>query len=257
VLCARTPEPLANAADQVSLLLRPGQSIEIVPGNVADPDFGTRLITETEDRWGRVDVLVNNAGVYGPMGPVEAVDWDDWIEAVQVNLVGSVLMCRAVIPAMKRQRAGKIVQLSGGGATSPMPYISAYAVSKAGIVRFVETLAGELREFGIDVNAIAPGALNTRMLDEVLARDPDDVGDAFHADALRQRESGGAGLDRGADLAIFLASTKSDGITGRLVSAIWDDWSTWPQHLEELRTSDVYTLRRIAGRDRGITWGDK
>jgi 3-oxoacyl-[acyl-carrier protein] reductase len=191
------------------------------------------------------------------MGATESVDWQRWIEAVEVNVFGSVLMARAVVPGMKLQRSGKIIQLSGGGATSPMPRITAYAVSKAAVVRFAESLAEELRDFHIDVNAIAPGALNTRMLDEVLAAGPGRVGQAFFDRSLRQRQSGGEGLRRGAELAAFLASSASDAITGKLISAVWDDWERWPEHVAELRSSDAYTLRRVAGRDRGLAWGDK
>ena len=142
-------------------------------------------------------------------------------------------------------------------ATNPMPRISAYAVSKAAIVRFAETLAEEVRDSGIDVNAIAPGALNTRMLDEVLEAGPEKVGQAFYERSLKQKESGGVPLDRGAELALFLASEASDGITGKLISAVWDNWEHWPEHLEDLSSSDAYTLRRIVGRDRGFEWGDK
>jgi 3-oxoacyl-[acyl-carrier protein] reductase len=149
---------------------------------------------------------VNNAGVYGPKGEIESVDWSEWVAAMQINVFGSVLMSRAVLPHFKRQRYGKVIQLSGGGATSPMPRISAYAVTKAAIVRYAETLAEEVRGTGIDVNAIAPGALNTRMLDEILEAGPDRVGKAFYERSLQQKESGGAGLSRGAELALFLAS---------------------------------------------------
>jgi 3-oxoacyl-[acyl-carrier protein] reductase len=95
------------------------------------------------------------------------------------------------------------------------------------------------------------------MLDEILEAGPEKVGQAFYERSLKQKESGGAPLSRGADLALFLASAASDGITGKLISAVWDDWEHWPEHLNELSSSDVYTLRRIAGRDRGFTWGDK
>jgi len=138
-----------------------------------------------------------------------------------------------------------------------MPNISAYAVSKAAIVRFAETLAEEVREFNITVNSIAPGALNTRMLDEVLAAGPDKVGRSFFERSLKQKESGGAGFEPGAELALFLASDMSWGITGKLISAMWDDWERWPDHLDELNAPDAYTLRRITGRDRGLSWGDK
>jgi 3-oxoacyl-[acyl-carrier protein] reductase len=166
-------------------------------------------------------------------------------------------MSRAVLPHFKRQRYGKIIQLSGGGATNPMPLISAYAVSKAAIVRFVETLAEEVRGMGIDVNAIAPGALNTRMLEEILDAGPDKVGKVFYEHSLRQKETGGVGLSKGAELALFLASNSSDGITAKLISAVWDNWQQWPKHLQELASSDVFTLRRIAGHERGLGWGDK
>jgi 3-oxoacyl-[acyl-carrier protein] reductase len=166
-------------------------------------------------------------------------------------------MCRKLIPRFKQQRYGKVIQLSGGGATNPLPKISAYAVSKAAIVRFAETLAEEVRGSGIDVNAIAPGALNTRMLEEVLIAGPEMVGKEFYERSLKQQESGGASIERAAELALFLASSLSDGITGKLISAAWDNWEEWPKHLSELNKSDVYTLRRIVGRDRNINWGDK
>jgi 3-oxoacyl-[acyl-carrier protein] reductase len=213
-------------------------------------------VSETIAQLGGCHILVNNAGVYGPKGEIESIDWVDWIRAIEINIFGSILMSRAVLPHFKTQGYGKIIQLSGGGATSPMPRLSAYAVSKAAIVRYAETLAEEVRGTGIDVNAIAPGALNTRMLDEILAAGPDKVGKDFYERSLKQKETGGAGLNKGADLALFLASHASDGITAKLISAVWDDWHEWPKHLDQLSASDAYTLRRVSGRDRGMEWGD-
>jgi len=257
VMCARNGDLLLKVREELARELVAGQVIEAIPVDVSDPKSVEQLVEAVIQRFGRIDILVNNAGIYGPMGPIEAVDWADWIQAIEINLFGSILMCRAVLPVMKEQQRGKIIQLSGGGATNPMPNISAYAVSKAAIVRFAETLAEEVRAFNIDVNAIAPGALNTRMLDEVLAAGPEKVGQAFFDRSIKQKESGGAGLDQGTDLALFLASAASDGITGKLISAVWDNWEHWPEHFDELNSSDVYTLRRIAGRDRGFLWGDK
>jgi len=257
VMCARNGDLLLKVREELARELVAGQVIEAIPVDVSDPKSVEQLVEAVIQRFGRIDILVNNAGIYGPMGPIEAVDWADWIQAIEINLFGSILMCRAVLPVMKELQRGKIIQLSGGGATNPMPNISAYAVSKAAIVRFAETLAEEVREFDIDVNAIAPGALNTRMLDEVLAAGPEKVGQAFFDRSIKQKESGGAGLDQGTDLALFLASAASDGITGKLISAVWDNWEHWPEHFDELNSSDVYTLRRIAGRDRGFLWGDK
>ena len=257
VMCARNGDLLTKAQKELTIGLALGQVIEVIPADVSCLLSVEQMIKATLQRFGRIDILVNNAGIYGPMGPIEEVDWAEWIKAIEINLFGSVLMCRAVLPTMKAQRQGKIIQLSGGGATNPMPNISAYAVSKAAIVRFEETLAEEVREFNIDVNAIAPGALNTRMLEEVLAAGPGKVGQAFFDKSVKQKESGGAGFDQGAELAVFLASEASNGITGKLISAVWDDWAHWPEHVDELRTNDVYTLRRIVGRDRSMSWGDK
>jgi 3-oxoacyl-[acyl-carrier protein] reductase len=135
-----------------------------------------------------------------------------------------------------------------------MPRLSAYAASKAAVVRLAETLADEVREAGIDVNAIAPGAMNTRLLDDILEAGPHRVGEVFYAKAMTQRSEGGTALAVGAALCVFLASHASDGITGRLISAVWDPWSTLSQRLSELDGSDIYTLRRIVPEDRGKTW---
>lgn len=257
LICARDLELLRAVERELRRLALPGQAIVAVPADVSDVGSVSVLVERALDCFGRIDILVNNAGIYGPMGAIEDVDWNAWLKTIEINLFGSIQMCKAVLPYMKRQRAGKIVQLSGGGATTPMPMVSAYAVSKAAIVRFTDTLAEEVREFNIDVNAVAPGALNTRMLDEVLAAGPEKVGKSFFERSTQQKASGGAGLERGVALALFLASAASNGITGKLISAQWDRWEDWPKHIDELRRSDAYTLRRIAGRDRGFMWGDK
>jgi len=257
-ICARDAILLEEVCLELAKATTQGeQKVVSFAVDVSKPDEVVDFVQQVVQDLGRVDILVNNAGVYGPMGEIETIDWNEWVQAIEINLFGSILMSRAALPYLKGQRSGKIIQLSGGGATNPMPRLSAYAVSKAGIVRFVETLAEEVREFGIDVNAIAPGALNTRLLEEVLQAGPEKVGEGFYQKSLQQKESGGASLEIGVGLAVFLGSSASDGITGKLISGLWDNWSEWPQHLEELQQSDVYALRRITGRDRGMQWGDK
>jgi 3-oxoacyl-[acyl-carrier protein] reductase len=256
MLCARNQTLLDEA---VALLQSQAKPQQIVRGHTADiskPEDVETLVSQTLAQLGGCDILVNNAGVYGPKGDIADLDWAEWVKAIEINLLGSVLMARAWVPYFKAQGHGKIIQLSGGGATNPLPGISAYAVSKAAIVRFAETLAEELRAFNIDVNSVAPGALNTRMLDEVLAAGPDKVGQAFYERSQQQKTNGGVPLSLAASLIVFLASRASDGITGKLISAQWDRWQDWPDHLEALNRSDVYTLRRITGRDRGFDWGD-
>jgi len=254
MLCARNTELLEQARIGLASLAHPGQIVAACAADVARPEDVAHLITETLQIFPRLHILVNNAGVYGPKGEIEDVDWDEWVQAISINLLGSVLLCRAVLPHFKANRYGKIIQISGGGATNPLPRISAYAASKAAIVRFAETLAEETRDDGIDVNAIAPGALNTRLLDEVIAAGPEKVGQGFYERSVKQKAQGGTPLDKGADLAVFLAATESDGITGKLISAVWDPWASLPEHLDDLRRTDVYTLRRIVPQDRSLHW---
>ena len=173
LITSRTLEQLQETAAEVEQL---GVRVIIEPGDIGSESDVERIFARFCDEFDRLDLLVNNAGIYGPKGPIETTNWDDWVHAINVNLLGSVLMCRAVVPLMKNQGYGKIIQLSGGGATNPMPNLSSYAVAKAGVVRFIETLALEVAKHNVDVNAIAPGALNTRMLEEVIDSGPEKIG---------------------------------------------------------------------------------
>ena len=257
MLCARNGVLLDSALKEIKQHITNGQIVLAQQVDISKEKEVIDVVESTLRQLGTCHILVNNAGIYGPKGNVEDLDWAEWIKAIEINVYGSVLMCRELIPYFKKQRYGKVIQLSGGGATNPLPKISAYAVSKAAIVRFAETLAEEVRGFGIDVNALAPGALNTRMLEEVLRAGPEVVGKDFYERSLKQKESGGASIDRAVGLALFLASSQSDGITGKLISAAWDNWEEWPNHISELNNTDAFTLRRIVGRDRNIDWGDK
>lgn len=254
MVCARSAERLDQARTVLSQVAETQTKVVSLVADVSNLENVQRLIRTAMGELGGLEILVCNAGVYGPKGPIQDVRWDDWLQAISINLMGTVQVCREVIPHLIRQKYGKIIILSGGGATKPLPYLSAYAASKAAVVRFSETLAEELRGLGIDVNAVAPGALNTRLLDEVIEAGPQRVGREFFNESVRQKETGGTPLDRGASLCTFLASSASDGITGKLLSAVWDPWEKLPTHLDEL-TSDIYTLRRIVPADRGKDWG--
>ncbi len=254
-VCGRDADVLQGAVAELRDAAGSGQRVLGEIADVSSPADVGRLVAAASTGLGAITILVSNAGVYGPKGTIDAVDWQEWVRAVEINLFGSVLPARALFRHFAERGYGKIVQLSGGGATSPLPGLSAYAASKAAVVRFAETLAGELREHHVDVNAIAPGALNTRMLDEVLAAGPEAVGQAFYERALEQQRSGGVPLQRGAALAVYLGSGASDGVTGKVLSALWDPWAELAEHRVDLE-SDVYTLRRIVPADRGLDWGE-
>jgi len=257
LMCARSHAPLDEARADVAAIAGSGQQVESIADDVSSEADVKTVATRAFSMFPQVHILVNNAGVYGPMGTSETVDWDAWVRAMEINVYGSVLPCRALVPHFKAHRYGKIIQISGGGATNPLPRISSYAASKAAIVRFVESLALEVREFRIDVNSIAPGLLNTRLLDEVLAAGPDAVGPEFYKRMTQGKAEGGTPLERPAALAVYLGSAESDGITGRLLSAVWDPWENLANRRTELDETDVYTLRRIVPKDRGMEWGDR
>ena len=254
MLCARDEPTLMAARDSLQSRARGQQKVLAMTVDVSVESEVNRFVSHTLERLPQLCILINNAGVYGPKGNIENVSMTEWVRSMEINLYGSVFMAAAVVPHLKARGYGKIIQLSGGGATSPMPKLSAYAASKAAIVRFAETLAEELRADRIDVNSIAPGPLNTRLLDEVLEAGPELVGEQFYQRALAQKAQGGAPLSKGAALAVFLGSQESDGITAKLISAVWDPWNDFRKYAEVLGTTDVYTLRRIVPKDRGFDW---
>jgi NAD(P)-dependent dehydrogenase (short-subunit alcohol dehydrogenase family) len=253
VLCARSEKDLSATRAELAKKF-PVQKVFAQTCDVSDEAQVNALAAFALRELGSLQALVLNAGVYGPMGPTESVPLAEWRRALEINLFGLLLPSRAVIPHFKKAGRGKIVVLSGGGATNPLPNISAYAASKAAVVRLMETLAEELKSFQVDVNAIAPGAMATRLVDEVLAAGPEKVGPAFFEKNQSWKKNGAVPLELGARLAVYLASAESDGITGKLISAQWDPWQDLQKHRDELAKSDIYCLRRIVPEDRGQKW---
>jgi NAD(P)-dependent dehydrogenase (short-subunit alcohol dehydrogenase family) len=256
-ICARDPQALSRARDDLLATSTTRGQVVALEADVSREHDVQRLIGAAIEAFGRIHILVNNAGVYGPMGSIDQVDWSEWARSIEINIYGSVLPIRAILPHFRQHRYGKVIQLSGGGATTPLPRITAYAAAKAAVVRLAESVALDVKDQGIDVNSLAPGALNTRMMNELIAAGPAAVGQAFFDRMRKIADDGGTPLERGAALAVFLASAESDGITGRLLSAPWDPWESLQEHRADLDASDIYTLRRIVPKDRGKTWGDR
>ena len=163
---------------------------------------------------------------------------------------------RAVISQtlLKRTGGGRIVLYSGGGAATPFPNYTAYASGKAAVVRFCETIAIELAPYNIEVNALAPGFVATRLHQQTLAAGASAAGEEFLAKTQFELAKGGVPATVGADCAAFLVSDAARGITGKFVAAPYDRYAEWPRHLRELRGSDLFTLRRILPKERGMDW---
>ncbi|MCX7819827.1 MAG: SDR family oxidoreductase [Kiritimatiellae bacterium] len=258
VLLARREPALRRFV--ASLPAREEQMALPVVADLAVPDLGTvaeEVAAAAGALGGPLDVLVNNAGVQGPIGPLEQIGnrWEAWVQTIQVNLLAPVRLIVELLPRMSD--GGVIINVGGGGATAPRPNFSAYAVAKTALVRLTECLADELRPRRIRVLALAPGVLPTDMLREVSAAGEAAAGEREVAIARRALEQpDAAALDRAASCALWMASDAAVGITGRLISAVWDPWSRLGDVAAELAATDVYTLRRITPRDRGLDWGD-
>jgi 3-oxoacyl-[acyl-carrier protein] reductase len=215
-----------------------------------------RAFAEIAAVWPHVEALVCAAGLQGEIGRALTADPVKWSATVRANLDGTFHALRACDALLLRApRRAKVVCFSGGGATKPRANFSAYGVAKTGVVRLVETIAEEERGRALDINALAPGAINTRLTDEVLALGPAVVGAVEFAAAQKQKSataaSADAALAKALDCAEWLLSPASDGITGRLISAPWDPWPTLSAHTADLAASDIYTLRRIVPEERG------
>ena len=219
-----------------------------VVADVARIEDVKKLIEKTLTCYGTIDILVNAAGIQSPIGKLVEVDADEWIHNIYINLIGTMLCCKYVLPVMTQKKGGKIINFSGGGGTSPRPHFSAYASSKAAIVRFTETLAMEVKEHKIDVNAIAPGPVNTKMLKEIIEAQ-DKSGEKELLAALEREKKGGTSPEVPGALAVFLASGDSDGLSGRLISAVWDDWKNFSENIDKIMASSLFTLRRIDGKN--------
>jgi NAD(P)-dependent dehydrogenase (short-subunit alcohol dehydrogenase family) len=219
-----------------------GQAIAVV-ADVTNWGSVQGLVERAVAAYGTVDVLVNDAGMMGPVGPHEAIDLDSWAATLDVNVMGIVRTCKAVLPIMRARRRGRIINLSGGGAFGPLANRGslAYATSKAAVARFTELLAAEVAGDGIQVNTLGPGLVRTRLSQQ-------------GSDAREQVYGPGTGLDFGrarpaedaAGLAVWLASDAAEGLSGRHLGVDMALPAS-PEEIAALMAGDRYTMRLVTG----------
>jgi NAD(P)-dependent dehydrogenase (short-subunit alcohol dehydrogenase family) len=209
------------------------------------------LVELVRKRTERVDVLINCAGGFGAIGPIDQVDAAEWMQTVTNNLFGSFLTIKYFLPLLANSPTPRVINLSGGGAFSPFPNYSAYACSKAALVRLTETLAIELAPHGIAINALAPGFIATRTHETTIASGPEKAGTVqFHRTArlLRQpdHDAGAARMETVRRCVRALLSPAYRGLTGKTISANFDPWASeaFRRHLDEITRSELYTMRR-------------
>ena len=250
-ICARTESPLEDA--ERTLKAQGYPDVVGLQCDVTEEQQVQRTLDELEARFGPVTAIVHAAAILGPIGPLVDVDTPAWWDTVRVNLFGSFVVLRQGARRLVANGGGRMALFAGGGAAGPFPNYSAYACSKAALVRLVETAAAELTPLGVEVNCIAPGFVITRMHDETLSAG-ERAGSDYLAKTKAQIESGGVSPSVAARAAAILISDAARGITGRFVAAPYDGFEEWPARLDDLAGTDLFTLRRIVPRDRGLDW---
>ena len=256
LFCARNHEDVIDTENKLRILPSGNQTIIGFTNDVSNYETTRQMVESLLESNVNIDVLICNAGVIGPINKFLESDLQVWREAFDINLHGTINLIISVLPSMVERRVGRVVHISGGGATSPLSGMSSYAASKAAAVRFIETLSLEYREAGIFFNSIAPGMLKTKLLYQMLDAGREKIGDTLFKKSSGRADASSDSTEKVLRLLDFLTSDESSGITGRLISAEWDNWMEWPKHLNELENSDLFTIRRITGRDRGLEWGD-
>ena len=242
VLVARTTDELEESAQSIRAL---GAVATVHQADITSQGDVEGLVQQTFEQYSTIDILVNNAGMAGPIGAIQDNDVSDWIRTIQVNLIGTYLCCRSVLPVMLRQDRGKIINLSGSGSTSAPYHLSAYGSSKAAVIRLTEILSLELAHTNVQVNALGPGSINTRMWEQI-RDDAKAVGDTeLYELGKLVTSGGGASIEKASELAVWLASDTSASLSGRLIHAVTDDFANLASRISDVMASDAYTLRRV------------
>jgi len=253
VLIARHEDELKTVVSEFVSTGKRGQKIDYYAADLSDILKIADLTTAIKERSGDPDILINNAAIQGPIGPIQTNDWLEWQNCINVCLLAPVRLCQEFLPSMIKNKYGRIVNISGGGATSPRPNFSSYATAKCGLVRFSETLAQEVISCGITVNCIAPGAMNSELTKKILLAGTEYAGNKEIEVARDLLSNNPRAEIKAADIIYFLTSDKCTSITGKLISAVWDPWDKLPDSAPELMNCDVYTLRRVLPKDRNMS----
>lgn len=251
ILVGRTVEAL----EKVRAGLAQYGMADLYRADVANPGDVQRVFSAVQEQYGKLDILVSAAGVLGEVGTLEQCDPERWLEAIKINLFGSMLCVKYALPLLRKSAHGKIITFAGGG-DGPMANFSSYVSSKGAVLRFTETIAAELKGEHIDINAISPGLVNSGFVEDLLKAGEERVGRERYREAQHQLvgQGGVVSPEKAAALAVFLASERSNGLSGKNISAVWDHYEDIPEHLAEITQSDIYNWRRIKPKDRGYDW---
>lgn len=241
-LAARSKRDLEEIA---RVIRTAGGHAVALPTDVTDHASVRRLITRVAEQLGPPDLLVNNAGRLGAIGPTWDTDPADWWSDVTVNLRGVYQLCRAVLPGMRERGAGRIINMVGGGTGGPFPFASAYACSKAAVMRFTETLATELThtESPVRVFALSPGFVRTAMTEQFTQTKPGRAWMGRLSERLNAGEDNSPEL--AAEMVVTLGTGALDKLHGRYLHSARDAerLAELTEHASEIAEQDIRTLR--------------
>ncbi len=250
MLASRTKSELEKAAKSIKNQF--SVDVSTYQTDIGNENEVSSMVQQTIVAFGKIDILVNNAAIIGPTGEIAQIDGKEFFDTLKINIGGTVFCSKAVIPYMKSQKYGIIINLSGGGGLGPLPHYDAYSASKAAIVRLTENFSLELEEYNINVTAISPGAVNTKMFEDQLKIDKRSIGERNWLDLQNRLNTGGDPIDKAPELALFIASQNRKELNGRVISAIWDNWEIIANQKDKIIDTDIYKMRRIVPKDRKI-----
>lgn len=238
VICSRNKNDVESLCKENPLVLG-------LPADVSVEEDCKRLMEFSHTSLGGIDALINNAGILGEVGSFLTSESKTWGDALRINVIGTANATRAVLPYMIKAGKGKIINFAGGGVGGKKPLInrSSYFTSKIAIVGFTEALAAELSGENIQINAVAPGAINTDLTEYLLSQGKERMGEDLYQETLKQKETGGDDVQNVCELITYLISEESDHLSGRLLSAKWDKKSILNSVTKE--DTDLLKLRRI------------
>lgn len=254
---AAIAQTLADEGHQLAITGRRGEKLQQVansypniwchPCDVADEHQVRAFTALVGQRWETADALINCAAIIGPIGKTTELEVADLLKVLDINVCGALRMIKYTLPLLLKAQSPRIINFAGGGAFGSFPNYTAYAASKAAIIRVTENLAIELADYGVRVNAVAPGFIATEIHDATLKAGPEKAGREYYERTLNLVRQESVPIEAPVACVRFLLSERSGSLTGKTLSASFDPWNTdtFLERIPAINESDLYTQRRI------------
>jgi NAD(P)-dependent dehydrogenase (short-subunit alcohol dehydrogenase family) len=241
VAVARSEDELREVAHAIE---KAGGRALTFTADVTDRQAVEQTVAQVEQQLGHIDLLVNSAGVLRAFGLLAEVDPDEWWREIEINVRGTFLCTRAVLPGMVARGRGRIINMASVAGLQALPSGSAYCLSKAAVIRFTENLAIDHGDQGVCAFAVHPGNVRTTMLDYVAESDEVKQRAPIIQGWVQQmyQEGSDTPVERSVELMLALASGKADALSGRYID-VDDDLDALVQQAEAIQHDDLYTLR--------------